>query len=292
MLDSAPHIGHAPASGMTPVQVVWDGLLWLILVLAAAAYVVGLIRLWRRAGTGQGIARWQVVSFAVGWSALVVALLSPLDRLSDVLFAAHMTQHELLMLVAAPLLVLARPIVALLWLLPGPRRGQARGWQRAWWGPVWHQLTAPVTALVVHGVVIWAWHIPRFFEAALQNEAIHALQHMMFFWTATLFWWALMHGRYGRLGYGVSVAFVFATAVHSSLLGALLTFAPTSWYPTYRVTAPAVGVDVVADQQLAGLLMWVPSGVVLMLAGLGLFGAWLGEAERRATLRSSTRRSD
>jgi putative membrane protein len=102
----------------------------------------------------------------------------------------------------------------------------------------------------------------------------------------------LVHGRYGRLGYGVSVAFVFATAVHTSLLGALLDFAPTAWYPTYAVTAPAAGVDVVSDQQLAGLLMWIPSGVVLMLAGLALFGAWLGEAERRAVLRSTTRCSN
>jgi putative membrane protein len=272
------------------LRTAWDAWMLAGLVVAASLYALGVWRLWRRAGVGQGIRRWQAGAFAIGWLALVVALISPLDGLSDVLFAAHMTQHELLMLVAAPLIVLARPIVALVWLLPPQRRAAVRLLQPPWVRRSWFWLTGPVTVLLLHGVVVWVWHVPVLFEAALHSQPIHAVQHVMFFWTAALFWWALIHGRYGRLGYGIAVVFIFITAVHTSLLGALLTFAPTAWYPTYMQTAPAMGVTALADQQLAGLLMWVPSGVIFMLVALGVFAAWLGEAERRSVLLQSDTR--
>ena len=112
------------------------------------------------------------------------------------------------------------------------------------------------------------------------------VQHVMFTGTACLFWWGLVHGRYGRIGYGAAVLYVFLTAVHSSILGALLTIAPEPWYPKYGAAAAAWQIDVLDDQRLAGLLMWVPSGVVFILFGLGLFAAWLGESEKRAALSS------
>ena len=93
-----------------------------------------------------------------------------------------------------------------------------------------------------------------------------------------------MHGRYGRIGYGIAVLYVFLTAVHSSVLGALLTVAPSIWYPWYAATARAWEINALHDQQLAGLVMWVPSGVIFIVLGLALFAAWLGEAERRAAL--------
>src|SRR5690606_25921048 len=119
------------------------------------------------------------------------------------------------------------------WMLPKRLRLRVRHLQTPTVSRAWHGLTDPVAVLIVHGLVIWIWHVPVFFEAALHNQPLHALQHLMFFWTAALFWWALVHGRYGRLGYGVSVVFVFITAVHQSVLGALLTFAPAAWYSTY-----------------------------------------------------------
>jgi putative membrane protein len=285
------HTAHASGAGGLMLQTAWDVWILVALVAAAGLYAGGVTRLWRRAGVGQGIRRGQVAAFAMGWLALLAALVSPLDGLSDLLFAAHMTQHELLMLVAAPLIVLARPIVALVWLLPATARRSVRSVQPSWVRRGWRQLTGPVAVLLLHGVVIWAWHLPALFEAALASQPVHALQHLMFFWTAALFWWALMHGRYGRLGYGVAVIFVFVTAVHTSVLGALLTFAPLAWYPTYAVTAPAMGMSALEDQQLAGLLMWVPSGVIFMLVALALFVAWLGEIERRAGLRADAAHS-
>jgi putative membrane protein len=262
----------------------WDLLVGGGLLLSGAVYAVGLWRLWQRAGAWRGVRWWEALAFATAWSTMAVALLSPLDTLSERLFSAHMTQHELLMLVAAPLFVLGRPLVVLPWVLPARVRLGLRRWQAPVLVEGWRKLTAPVVVLLLHGAVVWIWHVPALFEAALHSDAVHAVQHVGFFWTAALFWWALVHGRYGRLGYGISVVFVFLTAMHQGVLGALLTFAPESWYPTYAARAEAHAVDAVADQQLAGLLMWVPSGVIFLVIGLALFAAWLGEAERRAAL--------
>jgi putative membrane protein len=114
------------------------------------------------------------------------------------------------------------------------------------------------------------------------------VQHLSFLGTASLFWWSIVYGRYGRLGYGVAVLYVFLTALHNTILGALLTIAPTAWYSTYELTAAGQHIDALADQQLAGLIMWVPSGVVFLVLGLALASAWLGESERRVLLGSTT----
>jgi putative membrane protein len=222
-----PHQAHdaraqIETAGWLAAHSPWDVAVFCGLLIAVSAYSVSLYRLWSRAGLGRGIRPWEAGAFALGWVALVAALVSPLDALSDVLFAAHMTQHELIMLVAAPLVVLGRPLVALVWLAPWRLRRRIRGAQHPALMGTWHGLTAPVTVLVLHGAVVWIWHVPLLFEAALHSEAVHAFQHLCFFWTAALFWWALVHGRYGALGYGVAVVFVFVTAVHTSVLGALL----------------------------------------------------------------------
>ena len=145
----------------------------------------------------------------------------------------------------------------------------------------WRFASSPLLILLLHALVLWLWHIPVLFEAALENEGIHALQHGSFFLTAVLFWWGIARGRYGRGGYGLACGFVFATAMHTSVLGALLTVASRLWYPSYAARAAPWAIDVLADQQLAGLIMWVPAGVLLSLLALGLFAAWLGEASRR-----------
>jgi hypothetical protein len=115
---------------------------------------------------------------------------------------------------------------------------------------------------------------------------VHAVQHLCFFLTAALFWWSLVRGRYGRLGYGAAVVYLFATALHSSVLGALIAFSPTVWYPAYASTSRAWGLTPLEDQQLAGLLMWVPAGLVFVIGGLTFFAAWLRESDRRVRLAS------
>ena len=261
-----------------------------LLVLSAMVYAIGVSRLWRRAGVGRGIKRWEAAAFCAGLASLAAALLSPLAWLSSLLFSAHMTQHEALMLVAAPLLVFGRPLQAAHWALPPAHRERTGRWtRRQTVAAGWRLLTGPAAAFALHGAALWIWHVPALYEAALRSEALHAFQHVSFVVTAALFWWGMMHGRYGRFGYGIGVLYVFLTTVHSSVLGALLTVAPSLWYPAYATTAAAWRIDPLEDQQLAGLLMWVPSGIIFIVFGLALLAAWLGESERRVRLGSVSR---
>src|SRR5437016_8727941 len=262
---------------------VFDPIAVACLLASGALYVAGVSRLSARARRGYGVPPGQLGAFAAGWIALVVALLSPVASISEVLFSVHMTQHDILILVAAPLLVLGRPIVPLLWALSPRWRLRLGTWSRnRYWSAAWTALTGPLVVWLLHGAALWAWHLPALYQAALGSAAIHALEHTCFLVTACLFWWALIHGRYGRAGYGVAAVFVFATAVHSEALGALLTFAPRVWYPLYAMRSSAAGLDALEDQQLAGLIMWIPFGVIFLILGLGLFAAWLGDAERTA----------
>jgi putative membrane protein len=252
-------------------------------VLFAIVYGVGVRRLWRHAGIGRGIRKAEAASFGVGLITAAVALLSPIDYYSDLLFAAHMTQHELLMVAAAPLVVIGRPFVAGSWALTARARVWLSGITHS---PsvrvIVHFLTAPLFALALHALVRWIWHIPRLFEAAMRHEALHAVQHLSFFATASLFWWALVYGRYGKAGYGLGFLFVFATAVHTTVLGALIATAPALLYPIYRLRASSAGFDPHIDQELAGFVMWIPSGFVLAVGGLALFFVWLTESAHRA----------
>jgi putative membrane protein len=125
------------------------------------------------------------------------------------------------------------------------------------------------------------WHAPALFAWTLRSDAVHALQHISFLGTALLFWWTLIWRHGGRLGYGQAFLYIFTTAVHTSVLGALLTFAPTVWYTPYASTAPEWGLTALQDQQLGGLIMWVPAGVLLVIVALILFAKWLRESETR-----------
>lgn len=252
----------------------WKPDLLMAVPLAAtlALYLVGVTRV--------RVPRLELLAFLTGWLVLVVSLLSPIATWSEQWFSVHMTQHELLMLVAAPLITLGRPLVPMMWALPAAwRRGMKGG---AGLSPLWSRLTAPVAVFVLHAAALWVWHLPPLYQAAVLDDRVHALQHVMFTGTACLFWWGLTRGRYGRLGYGAAVFYVFATALHSGGLGALITFAAAPLYPLYTQRSP--GVDPLVDQQLAGLIMWIPAGLVMMIFGLALLSAWLGESERRAKL--------
>jgi cytochrome c oxidase assembly factor CtaG len=150
-----------------------------------------------------------------------------------------MAQHELLMVLAAPLLVLARPLVALLWGLPFAwRRVLGQCSKRKTVQSGWGFFTHPMTAWWLHAAALWLWHLPRFFQATLDSDWIHSAQHVSFLGSALLFWWSLFYAH-GESRYGASVLYLFTTAVHTSILGALLTFASTVWYPDYISTTSA-----------------------------------------------------
>ena len=250
----------------------------MILPLYASAilFLVGTVRLWRRAGHGRGVRRWQVVCFWSGWTVLALALLSPLHWLGERLFTAHMTEHELLMAVAAPLLVLARPGSTMLWALPQRMRAPVGGIAR--WpilGGVWRFASAPFAATLLHAVALWAWHLPGLYDLVLVSPLAHWLQHLSFLLSALLFWWALLQGPARSRGYGAAFLYLFLTSLHTGLLGVLLTVSPRLWYPRQVAAAAEWGLTPLEDQQLAGLVMWVPAGLVYAAAALVLAGLWI-----------------
>lgn len=268
----------APAAA-APAALAWDVATAAVLLVAALGYLIARTRLPRAARPGPA----RTAAMLLGLAVVGLALLGPLAAASDVWFSAHMGQHELLILVAAPLIVLARPEVVWWAALPRPTRARLAATRvggaalRAGrvLGNAW-------LVVALHAALLWVWHAPVLFEAALHHEWVHVVQHLGFFATAALFWRALVRGRYGRYGYGMAVLFVFATALHSGLLGALLAFAGATVYPTHAARTGATGGDPLADQQLAGFLMWIPAGVILLALGLALFLAWFGAIERRA----------
>lgn len=255
------------------------------LAVSLSIYSLGVIRAWGAAGVGRSVRVWEAGLFAAGWIVLAFAVLSPLATWSEVLFSTHMTQHELLMVVVAPLFVTARPMTALAWAVRRRTTGQVRLNSDTTYvrriSIAFMFLSTPLIAFSLHAAALWIWHLPVLYERAIGNDWVHALEHVSFLVTSCLFWAGLTQGRYGRLGYGVAFVYVFAAAMDSGSLGALFTVASSPLYHVYEARARAMGLDALADQQLAGVLMWVPACALLTVFALGLFAAWLGELERR-----------
>ena len=250
----------------------WSFEPWTVALLAIgmALYLAGITRLWRRAGTGRGIRKSEALMWSAGWLTLVGALVSPLDPLGESLFSAHMAQHELLMVVAAPLLVLGRPLAAWTWALPASwRAGAGSAFRRRGWRLAWATLTHPVMAWSLHALALWGWHLPTLFEAALAHPSVHALQHFSFLGTALLFWWTIL-GSIDRRRQGAALASLFTTMMHTGALGALMTLSPLLWYSHYAATSAAYGLDPLVDQQLGGLIMWIPASVAYLAVGLAI----------------------
>jgi putative membrane protein len=260
----------------------FDVSITLPLLFFGLVYVTGVGRLWRRAGWGRGASSVQVACFAGGWLALGGALVSPLHALSERLFSAHMIEHEVLMAVAAPLLVISRPGGTLLWGLPKAwRRAIGRGLRGGWVRRTWHAIREPFTATVLHGLAIWVWHAPGLFEAALAHLWVHWLQHFSFLGSALLFWWALTQGRARADRYGAAVIHLFATSMHTALLGALLLISHRLWFPLQGTDALLWGLTPLEDQQMAGLIMWIPAGTVYAGAALVMAGLWVTSRSRQ-----------
>jgi putative membrane protein len=156
---------------------------------------------------------------------------------------------------------------------------------------VFRVIRNPLAVWSLQAVVLWMWHIPSLYEAALNSRLVHAAEHVSFLVTAGLFWWTLFqpHGR-RVLGLGTGVLFVFTSGVQSSALGALLTFAPSVVYESHQPFVAAWNISAVEDQQLAGLLMWVPAGVVYLVAALAVFAVWLRSVDAPQTSGVSVRR--
>ncbi len=236
------------------------------LALTALLYAIGASRLRHRSTLGRARLQRDALLFAAGWLPMAGALVSPLHEGGERSFTLHMIEHEILMLVAALLLVAARPGAALLWAFPAAARLGLAPTGR--WG-IWRVLADPIVATLIQATAIIAWHMPWLFELALRSEGWHIVQHLSFIGSALLFWWAMLHHRSGRAGHLVSAFCLFVTSMIGGGLGALMTFASSPWYEYYaQLGMNPIGLSPQEDQQLAGLLMWIPSGLFHLAAAL------------------------
>jgi cytochrome c oxidase assembly factor CtaG len=226
--------------------------------------------------------RWtrQAWYFVAGVLILLLALVSPLDDLSDYyLFSAHMLQHLFLLLVVPPLLILGIPRWMVQWLVDQPSLGRIeRG------------LSRPLLAWLLGMGTEWAWHLPLFYNAALANENIHAFQHLTFLVTSTIFWWPILKPMAEmRLAPLPAILYLFAAGASNSILGVILTYTPPGLYPVYVRSTDLIpewalirnvwGFSPTLDQQAGGLLMWVGGMVAFLYAIIGQLVRWYSAPE-------------
>jgi len=270
---AAAHDGNPHGPGWT-----WDPWVTVPLAVLLIVWAVGRMRLADRTK----VERRGAALFLSGWLVLTLALVSPLHEGGEASFTLHMIEHELIMLVAAPLLAGSAAGGAMAWGLPQLlRRALGGSWKRPL-SALWKWLTEPVTATTLQAVALCAWHVPALFDRALQSTGWHIAQHASFIVTSLLFWWAMFNPRGGNAGYGVSAACLFVTSLIGGALGALMAFSSSPWYAPYAAMGMSgIGLDPATDQQLAGLLMWIPGGLVHAGAALILLYRWLNPMESR-----------
>lgn len=248
------------------------------LMLFSVIYSLGIHRMWRHTGTGNVIMKKQAIAFAAGMFVLVVALVSPIDALSDDLGWMHMIQHMLIINVAAPLLVLGAPGLAFLWLLPMPLRQWIGGLPKLRpSGKFLHYMIwQPLVLWSLFAITLWVWHLPALYEKALANELFHDFQHITFLVAACLFWRVLLDPvsrlRLSRVG---AVLYLFLTSLHATALGVFMALAQGVWYTTYEGRTLAWNYSALQDQQLAGLIMWMPACMVYAIIAAIMLAFWL-----------------
>jgi cytochrome c oxidase assembly factor CtaG len=248
-------------------------------------YLVGRRRLAGLSHRGQPGESGRTWFFIAGYVSLLLALLSPIHTFSEELFFVHMVQHVVVMSVAAPLILLANPLQAMIWSLPPRGRLAVGNMLSAEARPLraLRLLTQPIVAWTLFVLNLWVWHQPPAYQAALESETVHYAQHLLFFLSAVLFWWPVIGPAplRSRLPYPARMLYVFVTWLPNSVLGAGFTFAPTPLMSFYEARPRHWGIDPLADQQLAGLIMWIPGDSIYAAAMIVLLLAALRQEDRR-----------
>jgi len=263
----------------------------LVIAGLAAVYVAGWCRLRRRKPEAAG--PWELVLYLSGLAVVALALLSPLDTFAAWLFTLHMVEHQLLTMVAPPLLLLANPLPVVLWALPrSPRhalgRLLARGAlvRRGFRLMTWMPITWPL-----YMVILWGWHLPGPYQAALQDDVLHNVQHLSFFASALLFWWPLINPAprlRGHIPYGFRIVYVIAAVVPTMLpVMSIVLFAREVFYPHYTTVPRLWGLTPLEDQSAGWALMGLAEGLIYMMAFLLLFHRMLEYEERMTRLREA-----
>lgn len=239
-----------------------DPIIATLILLSSLLQLLGWCRL---ADARRAIApNWRIAAYCGVIATLVLALFSPLDARADDSFAWHMLQHLLLMLVAAPLLAVSNAHFVALFALPHAWRGPVGRWigHAPGAGRGSRHRGGPWLAALAFAASLWLWHAPSLYEAALAHRAVHTLEHLVFLFTAAVFWRMVITAGDRRLSLPSAVVLVTLVGLQGNLMAALITLAPAPLYASYA------GPGGLLDQQEAGLLMWVPAGLIYLASTL------------------------
>lgn len=250
-----PYCGHAPIPGTEAWNT--DPILVSVVLGIAGLYALGC--------RGRDAVPRQQVVFAAGFLVTSAALISPLCNLSVALFSARVTQHMFLTLVAAPLVVLGRP-----------ERALAAYFPRARANPLGFQRLALAVGGPAFALAMWTWHMPGPYDATLENNIVYWTMHITTFGAALVLWYGLI-GHDMRLS-GAGLAVACGTGIQMTLLAAGLTLAPKVLFAVHYLTTWPWGLSPLQDQQLGGVIMWVPAGLLFTAYSIAGFGAWLNAA--------------
>ncbi len=249
-----------------------------VVVAVAVVYAIGLHRMWARVGTGRLVHRSQALLVGAGIVALAASVAPPLDSEVGTNLTLHMTQHVVMIWIAAPLLVAGAPLPTMLWAAPdGVRLALSRPWRKVHArvaGDAWAIWVAGAVAL--QGVALGIWHLAPLYQAAVRNAGVHALEHAWVLGTAVFFWWTIA-GVVRRVRFGAGVLAVFIAKLPGLAIGVGMAIARGPWYSVYGTGAPALH-----DQQYAGMVMWVAGGSIATLGALTLFALWMHSLEVQA----------
>jgi putative membrane protein len=277
----AGHAGsHAESIGRSEAWAHWSLAAEIVVPVALMLLAYGaLVRRLRRRAPAALRGR-HVASFLAGWLALTAALVSPLEGATEHFLAAHMLQHMLLIGVAAPLLAYGLPLARMPAALGDRGRRRLVLIRRRLSGPLPRLAAVALLVLLVHAAVVWSWHLPALYEAAVESPWLHALEHGLFLGTGLLLWWVVLEFGAATRPSPAMAAVLFIAAAQGAALGALMSFSTSPWYAAYAERAGAAGDDPLADQQLAGLLMWGLGAIAPVLVAGALLIGWLARMDR------------
>jgi putative membrane protein len=265
-------INHVVSATAVPVDASFTFAPIVLLALAAYGYVY--TRRWRTAhaeGGERAAPRWRLWMWWAGILALLLALISPIDRLGEQLATAHMIQH-LLLADAVPIFL---TVALTKWILRPVTRHVHRIERAA--GPFGH----PAFGVVAYVGAMWLWHVPALYNAALEHGGIHVLEHLSFAAAGLLYWWHLLSPIRSRMRLGGigPILYMASTKILVGFLGVLLTFAPTLLYDFYETGGTRWGLSALDDQHVAGLTMALEQSLVMGVALAYLFFRMLSESE-------------
>jgi putative membrane protein len=266
----------------------WRPEIMLSLGLAATVHLAGRWKL-KRQGSARLVTPWRSVAYLSGLAVLWIALMSPIDVLSNQYFYMHMIQHLLLVMIAPPLLLIGNPMPIMLWGLPGGLRREIGRWLRPGSGfrRAVRTLTTPGLVWLYFVAVLVGWHDPRAYNLTLESDLAHDLEHLSFFGTAVLFWWHVIGAGpriHRRLSRGVRIGYTLSVVPPNALTGITIAFASEPIY-AYYTTVPRLGaMTVLEDQMLGGVIMWIPGSMMYIIAALILLAQIVRTEEEKEPL--------